>query len=344
VDDSEKRRAHCPDCGAGFLVPVAGPGRKETCPLCGATFRIGTARGYQQVQPERLVMEEPWPAEEPGGSPLGSPDIGDVGGPVLVCCAREQKLNPLAVGPVVQAFTGLARREAMMHVNKGKGILAEGLSPDTAAALVEKLEQLPLEVFVLPEACVPPVARQVDIVRVHSADESALHVQTDAEGSVKAIRWAQLAVGLCTKEKFGGRTVVDEQVDRSPVVYGAGGVPAVGWSTVRRTKRRKEEAHLRITLVLRDGTGRAYPMAFDETEVRYAYLGERMRPSSRENVGVFLDDVLRWGSPAFFPAGYRAVACGQPYRVTQVVGRLDYENYVRWAICCAAAQGLFAPM
>ncbi len=67
-----------------------------------------------------------------------------------------------------------------------------------------------------------------------------------------------------------------------------------------------------------------------------------MQPGHEQNFELFLNDMLRWGGRAFFTEGFSAAARGDRLRVTKVVGKADYANYVRWALCCAVARGSFS--
>jgi hypothetical protein len=118
-------------------------------------------------------------------------------------------------------------------------------------------------------------------------------------------------------------------------------VPGSG-AYVRTVHRPREtEPEILVTLVLSGAGGKADSLVFAERQVRYAYLEERLQPSHERNFATFLGDLLKWAPDAFFPASFRAVAAGRRMQVVKVVGRLDYGNYVRWAMCCAAARGHF---
>jgi hypothetical protein len=265
--------------------------------------------------------------------------------PSLVCLANEQKVNPLAVGSLLEAFTGLETREARRRVVTGSGLLADGVSLDTARRLVDALAAQGVDAFALPANRFPKVAGQVRIVRVQGADEEALAVQVDRDGTIKTVSWPRVAAGICLKAKFGGEVTYEAQHHQGrAVAMPVGGVAMAAYSVPYTTYKRKTlEAELEVSLVLRDAAGRAFMMGFRESQVRFAYLGDRVHPSREQNLAELLGDILRWAPHAFFPAGFRAVASGKRMRVTQLVGSMERENYVRWTIACAAARGLFAP-
>jgi hypothetical protein len=262
-------------------------------------------------------------------------------GLMLVCSAHEQKVNPLELGPVVQAYTGLAHRDAVMQVTRGMGILAEHVEAHRAQDMVAALRRAGVEAFPVPVAAVPGIERELQIARIYGADEGALHVQTDADGTVKALPWEKLVAGMCTQARLEARTVLEEEV-RLSSPWGAEGMPGARGTKVYETHRTELEAPIRVAFVLRDDAGKAYLMVVDKGRINYAYLGERRKGATDRNLAEFLGDVLRWCKRGFFPAGFRAAARGQWRRVTQVVGRRDHDSYLRWVICCAYAQGLFA--
>jgi hypothetical protein len=334
--------AECPECGAMLPRRLAAGGAPAACPVCGAVVSADQA-GVETGKADAVSAVEPFAAleAEGAGQPF-APLAVWADGPAFVCCVRERKVNPLDVGPLVESLTGLNRRDALAQVTKGMGILAEGVSPDAAEHFVRTLTERGVEAFAFPMPALPPVAKELKISRIYGADEEALHIQTDAAGTVKAMTWDRLAAGTCTQERSGGSTGTESRFERRPVMYGVGGLPAVAWQSVRKTTRRQQKPGMLVTLMLRDESGRAYPMSFGERRVRYAYLEDRIQANSTQNLSVFLSDVLRWGRPAFFPAGFRAAARGDTHHVTRVTGRLEAENYRRWVLCCAAARGLFA--
>ncbi len=72
--------------------------------------------------------------------------------------------------------------------------------------------------------------------------------------------------------------------------------------------------------------------------VRYAYLGDRILEGHDPNFALFLTDVGRHARGAYFPSSYIQVAAGHTVAVREITGRVEYDNYLRWAICCAVAQ------
>lgn len=332
----------CPSCGAVFTVPSIRLGRQEVCPVCRTVVLVGDAAA------ETAEAAEAMPAPEPElelQAPVAAvpPALADFdrSAPSFVCCVREQKVNPIAVGPVVREFTGQPLPDARRQIAKGKGILAEGLSLDTARSMVDTLGSKGVEAFAFPAEAVPAVEKELSAQLIYGADERALHIQVDVDGTVKSVQWEALAAGICTREQFFRGGALSAHTDERETIY----IPTrYGVAIEHRIKHepREREADLRITLVLQDRSGHVYVLPFDERHVRYAYLEDRLRPGLRQNLSLFLVDVLNWGGRAFFPEGFRAAAHGQFGRVTNVVGKLDSDNYLRWVLCCAAARGRFS--
>ncbi len=339
----------CPECGASFAVPRIRTGRPESCPVCRTAVVVpgpGESATALPKEPQQEAPSGPQPpragrrAAGPARSLVGPGE----GGRCLVCLASERKINPVEVGAIVESFAGLSRTEARMQVHQGMGILAEELSPDTAHHMLEKLRQKDIEACVVPAEVPARLGKDLPAVRIHGADEAALHVEMDRAGTVKAAPWNTLLTGVCFLEDMGGRTSRLESRDEPTGFVGISGMGAGVYrrrmSGLRVTSERREP-ELRVALVLLRGTtGELYRLRFGEDQVRYAYLGDRMRSTRRENLGELLADVMDYAPGAFFPDGFRAAASGSLQRARQVTCRLEADNYVRWAVCAAAARGL----
>ena len=344
----------CPECGARFRVPRIRLGRREPCPVCRAGVEVKAVRaaehghgpgpgstdeaaGTQEVE----APQEPVPAAEgreafePEAAPL------DEGARYAVCCAREEKPNPLAIAPLVARFTGLGEREARRHVVRSMGLLLEGLDRQTAGLVVDALREEGVEALAVPEAWVPRLVPELPLVRVYGADESALYVQTDQEGAVRALPWTDLALGICTTQTYRDlpQTELAWEDRGGPLWMGLHGPARTDELVYRPVPAR--EPPVEVELVLAAAEAAAQPLRFSEGQVRYAYLAERLRPGHGQNLPLLLDDVMRWAGHAFFPEGFRMAAAGRRLRVTRLVARTDKDRYLRWAMCCAAARGLF---
>ncbi len=335
----DEYEVECPYCGATF--PMAGEdGGLVNCPVCRGAITVEPAAGPGEDAADR----EP-PAYEPAdAAPLAlALTDADQEAPAYVCLAREEKVNPITLGALFERYTGLSRLEARRYVVRSLGLLLEDVSLQTAGGIVEALREEDCEAFAVPAAAVPDVARELSLVRIYGVDERALRIQTDPEGSIRSVRWSTIAAGICTLCELERRTVTERIPDAtgghvvSAVIGGAYMAPT------HRMRRRQVEPVLRVTLVLRDKVGRAYLLPFTGDQVRYAYLGERMQASREQNLELMLQDVARRAPNAFWPAGYRAAAEGKRTRVTKLIGTVDEERYLRWALCCAAARGLFRP-
>ncbi|MCK4283346.1 MAG: hypothetical protein KAX44_03430 [Candidatus Brocadiae bacterium] len=334
-------QVECPFCGAAFKVPRIRSGREERCPVCRATVAVpeaGTGREVEAVEVETA----------PGGTVAAveptPPDLAGLGGGVaaLVCSAREQRINPLDAGPVIAAFTGKTPLDARRQVMRGMGILAEGLRLDSAREMVEVLERKGVEAFAMPAELVPAVERKLPLVCIYGADERALHVQPDREGTVRSVPWETVAAGICTQHELAGRAGRQHEA-REKYTVGSIGMARIRIRSAR-PRPREERPEVQMTLALSDRAGRAYALAFTEHQVRYGYLEERLKPSGRQNLVLLLADVLKWAGRGFFPGRFRAAAEGRLAGIPKVVGKLDRNSYLRWAMCCAAARGLFRPV
>lgn len=333
----------CPECGAAFAVPRIRIGREEPCPVCRAKVRVpapGKAASTASAgEDAEEIMEPELPRPRTAGPPrsLVSPHAG---GRCLVCVTKEQKVNPVDAGPIVETFTRLPRIEARMQVHQGMGILAEGLSPDTGHNMVRELQEKNIGACVVPETVLERMGRELPLVRIYDLTASALHVQVDEDGAVKAVPWSSIITGVCTEEETGGRTSRLEVRDQPGMVGTRMGMYRTHYSGVRLTSEsRKPE--LRVTLVLlRETTGELYRLSFGEEQVRYAYLGDRLQTSRRRNLGLVMRDIIQYADGAFFPASFREAASGKRHRTRKVSCRVETQNYIRWAVCCAAARGL----
>jgi hypothetical protein len=328
----------CPQCGATVPLSAGDDAGLGVCPVCRARFRVVA----------EVESETDGTAAAPGSPAAGVFELSlseaDQMAPALVCLANEQKVNPLAVGALLEQFLGLEQREARRHVVMSNGLLADGISLDTARRLGDALAAQGIDAFVLPVDRLPASGGEVRIVRVHGADEQALAVEVDLQGSIKTVSWPKLAAGMCVKARFGAEVKYEPQQGAGRMHFvGVGHVGMVGYADQPTTYKRKTvEPEIEVALALRDASGRAYTVGFRESQVRFSYLGDRVQPGRGPNLATLLGDIMRWAPHAFFPAGFRAVAAGKRGRVTKLVGKVERDNYVRWAIACAAARGLFS--
>jgi hypothetical protein len=340
--DESRLQVECPHCGAVFNVPDGPAGRQETCPVCRGAVRVLDVQEDAPEAPPAPAEPEVPDAEAPREDyfvqrPVGEP-ITEESGYCLVCCAGEEKVNPLALRPLLRSFCGLAPLEAARQVTHGMGILAERLAADTALGMVEALKSKGVEAFAVPVEKAPEPVEQVRYTMVYDADAEALHVQMDVQGTLRALGWESVVAGVCTKERFGGHRTVDyERSSTSTFMNAYTGASRTGLGL--RVHVDEQPAPLILTLVLRDHQGRLHTMPVTPLHVRYAYLGERLLSNHDANFLQFLKDVAGWAQGAFFPPSYMQVAAGHPLALKEPVGRSEYNNYLRWAVCCAVARG-----
>jgi hypothetical protein len=348
--DESRLQVECPHCGAVFNVPDGPAGRQETCPVCRGAVRVLDVQQAPAPSAEVAPLPaeatdeaaagassaEPMPQDYFALAPAG-PLVTEDSGYCLVCCAAEEKLAPGLVGPLLCAFDGLARRDAAAQVTHGMGILAERLAPDTALNMVEALKGKGIEAFAVPAEKAPQPVDSVHYINIWDADARALHVQMDPQGTIRALGWDAVVAGVCTKERFAQRREVEYDTEFNIMGGGPMGAPVAVPSFKRRVK--VVEPPLTLSLALRDNHGRLHLMAVTPSKVRYTYLGERLTTSHDLNFGLFLTDVAGWVPGAFFPPSYHAVAGGHAARVVRPFSKVTYQNYVRWAVCCAVARG-----
>ncbi len=335
-------QVECPFCGAAFRVPRIRAGRSETCPVCRAEVRVRAEAG------DSPVAEEEAPAAAQPGAPAPErqqPPRVPEAGPLIVCAEGDRQVNPLTAGPLICAYAGVPSAEGRLQVRRGMGVLGEGLSAGAARGMVKALERKGVRAFAVPQNAVGSLERVLAMQCIHEAARDALYVQVGREGRIRSVGWSAVVAGVCMKGMFGGDRQAGSSHASSSAVYlampmGMGGVLRSGRR--RKMPRHTPEPQLEATLVLRRSGGEFCRLAFAESQVRYAYLGDRLRPNRAENFALLLGDVLHYAKSAFFPEGWRAAAEGHTERIRKVTGKLDRDNYVRWAVCCAAAKGYLA--
>lgn len=338
----------CSGCGASFRVPRIRAGRTETCPVCGAEVRV-TLRGAEAPAAEQEPapagrQESPAPEPAPRRRPEPMPRV-PAAGPLIVCAEGDRQVNPLAAGPLVCAYAGLPSAEGRMQVRRGMGVLGEGLGPDAARGMVKALERKGVGAFAVPQKAIGSLQRVLRMQGVYEVAEDALYVQAGREGKIRSVGWSAVVAGVCIRSMFGREKEVGSSRSSPTATYlavpvGMGGVLRGGRR--RRMPRHTPEPELEAVLVLQRSGGELCRLPFAESEVRYAYLGDQLKPSRAENFAQVLADVLRYAGTAFFPQGWKEAAEGHTERIRKVTGKLDRDNYVRWAVCCAAARGYLA--
>jgi uncharacterized Zn finger protein (UPF0148 family) len=332
--DEPALQVECPHCGATFNVADGPGGRMVQCPVCGGAV---TVLDVQEEAPETATAAEEHENEGQVNDYFARRKTEEPDGPCLLCCTHEQKLNPLEIGPVLRSVLGLSATDAAHQVTHGMGIVAEGLTPHAARGLAGAFRDKGVEVFVAPAEGVPREVEQVRIFSVHDVDGRGLHLQMDAKGTIRGLKWDSVVAGVCTRDLSGEHTRVDyEHKVASSYVNMAYGATYSG--TGLRVEEHREPAPIVLTLVLHDGQGNLHAMKVTPQHVRYAYLGERIRNGHDLNFAAFLTDVGRHARAAYFPLSYVQVAGGNPLAVREVTGRLEYDNYLRWAVCCAIAR------
>ena len=334
-------RAECPACGAAFNVSRIRRGSTEPCPVCCYRVPIPGGEGQEEAPPEREVTSQRPAVVAAVPEQFGAPPEG--AGLCTVCARDDVRVRTVEAAEPISGLTGRSPLEVKLQLVRGMGVLAEGVAADTARTLVERLEAQGIPAFAVDRRRVPRVARNLPMVRILGAEPGRLQIQTDARGGSRDIGWGALAAGFCTKRHVvrGGPTTLEVDADVAFVPFTTSAPVAVTRRTYRAA-RREPEPDMECTLLLRGKTGNLYSLRFTEKQVRYTYLGPKIKPSSAQNFGIFLTDVIRHCPHAFFPAATRAVAAGGKLRAARLKRDGDYQRYLEWALCCLAArrQGL----
>ena len=324
-------QVQCPACGVRFQVPRIRQGSIEQCPVCAFRVAVPGKAAYEEgAGPSSEEEGELAVGQQEVAAPVAPPE-GRLSGRCVVCAAQEGRLNPLAVVPLICQHTGRVPVEAGLQVAKGMGVLAEGVPCAAARQLAQSLAGVQVPAFVLDEALVPQVAREVAIVRVHDAAGEALLLQTDTRGSVRSVPWDRVAGGFCTKMHVVAGGPTELRVERrSYYAPGAGRAESTRYHAVPRPKERYPQC----TLLLVGRGGALYSVRFSASQVRYEYLGERRTSSLLQNLRLLLADLVEHCPHGFFPESTRQVAAGQTARVARLSAPEDYHRFLRWVLCC----------
>jgi DNA-directed RNA polymerase subunit RPC12/RpoP len=344
-------QVECPACGAKFAVSRIRRGATEACPVC----RFKVLIPDRDAQEEELAVPGPAEHEEtPAQEALLASAVaaapGAATGSCFVCLQDEVRINPMQTAGIVGGITGRSDMEVKMQVAKGQGVLAEDVPTDVAREVVSVLCQGGVQVFAVDAGCVPQVERELRIIRVHDLAPDMMQFQTGPYPDIQAIAWDALAAGFCAQELVApvGHT------DTSPEVEGGltaasmlgGGIISAAARDARRGIRavpRQPEAKLFCTLLVRGRSGHAYSIRFEETQVRYAYMGDRMTTSKSRNFAHMLGDFIARGRDAFFPGRTREVAAGHRLKAALMKQAFDYQKYLQWVLCCVGYQWHAAP-
>jgi hypothetical protein len=316
----------------------SGAGLLSRCPVCGQQQSRREAVSTQEAGDDRSG-EPPEAGGLPGAgsdtAPRWDEDVFESGSQVIVCTVSRQRANPLEIGPIVAAFTGLPKVQARMQMKQGMGILADGIEVDTARNLMEALSAQGLEVFAVPAEAVGPPGGRKRFFAVYCADEDGLYLQVDQAGAVERTEWSDVWACAYTRVASGGSETVEDLAGPRRMLLTRGGVVR-GHRAGMRVVRHEAEAE--VSVVTRGRGGKPGRLVLTEGSVHYAYLGERMTTSRHGNFTLFLGDIARWAEWAVLGEGFRWASDGHLGHPTSVVGKQDYENYLRWLMCCAVAR------
>jgi len=324
----------CPACGAKFAVSRIRRGATEPCPVCRFKVLIpDSVAQEEEVAVPGPAEQEETPAQEASRAPR-APAVaaapGAATGSSFVCLRDEVRINPMQTAGIVGGITGRSDMEVKMQVAKGQGVLAEDVPTDVAREVVNVLCQGGVQVFAVDAGCVPQVERELRIIRVHDLAPDAMQFQTGPYPEVQTIPWDALAAGFCAQELV-------TPVGHTEASPGAEEGLAAAAREARRGIRaapRQPEAKLFCTLLVRGRSGHVYSIRFEETQVRYAYMGDRMTTSKSQNFAHMLGDFIARGRDAFFPGRTREVATGHRLKAALMKQAFDYQKYLQWVLCC----------
>ena len=329
----------CPACGAEFRVPRIRRGATEACPVCAFKVRVPGEGAYEESGGAAPTREVPPVADEwaAPAAPSRREPPAPLSGTCIVCAREDERYNPLAVAPHVARATGENPAQVKMNLARGRGVLAEGLPAEAAAALAEAITNARVPAVAIPADAVPEVEKELPLICVHAAGEDGLRAQVDVQGTVKTLPWDMVIAAFCCRDHVVHSTGPNVEVE-TDFFPAAGGV---GMPPVRRTRytasRRAPDPDATCTFLLCGRSGSVYSMRCTERKVRYRYLGARRGGGTAQNFGLFITDVMRHCRNAFFPATTRAVAAGRRMKMARVKNDADYDRYLHWVLCCIAA-------
>jgi hypothetical protein len=314
----------CPACGAAFEVPQIRKGRTEKCPVCREKVPVA---GNVHGDPAASVAE---PAPSPDTS-TAAPIIGsepEPGGLCVICLPIRQRVNPLAVAPVLCDLLDVLPVEIKMQLRRGQGVLADEVPVGVADEIIRRLKHKGIGAFAVDQSRVPQIHNRVGVVRVQGLRSDGIIIQTDARGTERRISGSAVAAVFCTRPKVvaGGPTELQTETYLSP----RGGI-----RTSVRAKPRNADPDARCTILVRGKSGRLYAVSFAESEVQYSYLAERMKAGASQNFCIFVGDLLKVCDRAFFPASMEAVGEGD-FRAIVELKKKEFDKYERWIRCCVA--------
>ena len=330
----------CPNCGSAFEVPRVRAGRRESCPVCGGEVLV----------PEPEAEPPAWEDE-----PLAeAAPVRDVQAPAsavcIVCASNDERPNILALRPVLREHTGLTHAEASMQIARGMGVIAEVVLANDAEVMVAELRSAGVPAFAVPANRVPEVQKELPKIRVYGASAGGLDVQTDAAGTIRSVPWSAIAAGFCSKLRAAPRSPPSGGGDGPfgavlvPPIY-MPGMAGLGIAMHRalsgpspRPRTPAREHDVELTLLLRGRSGAISSLKVGEHQVRYSYLGQRLKPSSAQNFPVFLREVMQRSAGAFYPARTVRVAKGDLRGIVLLKGEGEYLNYRKWVLCCMTAR------
>ncbi|HWE37449.1 MAG TPA: hypothetical protein VG406_12845 [Isosphaeraceae bacterium] len=238
--------------------------------------------------------------------------------------------DPRAVRDLLCEVTGLHPTEAMLWVARAPGILPRPLGADEVRALLDGLFELgiPAEAW---RADALPVLGPPRTIHSAACLDDGFRVQGLRGEPTHWVPWDRVEL-----ISAGRIQATDEYRDVEPPSWPE--ALAAGLGSVFRGRRRRPGRRRRARRVVRDPVGevilvrREPRLSFRAvaTEMSYAYLGDRLRPSAAENFPVFLADLCRGARRAYVTGPTRDLLDGhEPEAATFPSSQalLDYSTH-----------------
>lgn len=209
------------------------------------------------------------------------------------------------LGRFVRAAIGGVVFDHVRHIKMHYGWIARNLDESQADAIVAHLREESIAVFKKAEDGLVQLDRKLHIHKGALVDDG-LHAEVDVSGGPLVLPWPELTVvsiGSVPEVQKKEVRVTKKKIRLSLGTFLVTGLPLLTTktTTTRQVEIREEGVlvdliYARVRCVIR-----IRPRQFS-----YAYLGERLGETSRENFPHFLDDLARLGARSYWTRISRA--------------------------------------